>query len=144
MEIRNMQYRSKSAHALHFVDADGVPEVSRTKQSDFDSTDVNKILAKYKRTGLLEHVAKGVAQYGDFTSVNEYQESLNRVISAQQSFADLPSKVREFFGNDPGRFFEFATNPANADKLIEMGLATAPVGAPAPLRVEVVNPPQVG
>lgn len=137
--IRDAFYESKGAHALHFVDADGNPELSRTKQADKDQTDIHKILDRYNRTGLVDHVAKGVAQYGDFTNVNEYQEALNITLRAQQSFAGLPAKVRAKFGNDPGAFFEFATNPENHEKLVEMGLANAPAPASSPVRVEVVN-----
>ena len=60
-EIRNAFYQSKGAYALHFVDADGNPELSRTKQSDKDQTDIHKIIDKFNRTGLIDHVAKGVA-----------------------------------------------------------------------------------
>lgn len=124
--IRDMHYVSNREYALQFVDRDtGEPEIHLTKQSDKDVTDVNKIIARYKKTGLIDHVARGVAQYGDFTSVNEYQESLNRVMSAQQSFAGLPADVRARFDNDPGAFFEFATNPANHNALVDMGLAIA-------------------
>ena len=35
----------------------------------------------------------------------------------------LPSDIRKLFDNDPGEFFEFATNPANAGKMAELGLA---------------------
>lgn len=140
MEIRNAQYRSGGAHALKFVDADGNPELSLTKQADRDQTDINKIMSRYSRTGLIDHVAKGKSQYGDFTTVNEYQMAMNTVIAAQQSFADLPSKVRERFRNDPGEFFEFVSNPDNVKEMIELGLAEPAPGEPKPMRVEVVNP----
>lgn len=142
--VRRPYHLSEREHALHFVDADGVPEVSLTKQADKDSADIHKILAQYDRTGLVSHVAKGVAQYGDFTEVNEYQESLNMVIRAQQSFAGLPAKVRAKFDNDPGAFFEFATDPKNAAEMVELGLANPPKPEPAPMRVEVVNPAPEG
>ena len=30
------------------------------------------------------------------------------------------------FNNNPGEFFEFATNPANAEQMVELGLAPSP------------------
>lgn len=124
--MRDMNYVSNRAYALQFVDNEtGEPEVHLTKQSDKDFTDVNHIIARYKKTGLIDHVARGVAQYGDFTSVNEYQESLNRVIRANDSFMALPAAVRAKFDNDAGLFFEYVTNPANHAELVQMGLANA-------------------
>lgn len=141
IEVRNAFYRNEGRYALTFLDAEGNPEVSLTKQADKDQTDIQKIIAKYNRTGVWEHVAKGLALYGDFTSVNEYQEALNRVITARQSFDALPSDVRSKFDNDPGAFFEFATNPENLAELRKMGLANPEPVPPIPMKVEVVNQP---
>jgi len=140
IEIRDAFFNSERRYALKFVDENGQPELSLTKQADKDQTDIQNIIARYKRTGLIEHVAKGVAMYGDFTEVNEYQEALNRVIRARQSFQGLPSDVRDRFDNDPGRFFEFATDPKNLDEMRKMGLANAEAPAPKPVKVEVINP----
>lgn len=139
-EIRNHFYQPNGRYALKFLDAEGNPELSLTKQSDKAQTDIHAIINRYNKTGLIDHVAKGVAMYGDYTNVNEYQEALNRTIKAQQSFEGLPSKIRDRFDNDPGKFFEFATDPKNKDELIKLGLANPPIPDPQPLRVEVVQP----
>lgn len=121
--------------SLAFVNEDGTPQESLTKQQCRDQCDIGLIIEQFDRTGLIRHVARGVAEYGDFSEVNEYQESLNRVIAAQESFQGLPAAIRKRFSNDPGEFFEFATNPANADTMRELGLANplpAPEPAPAP------------
>lgn len=112
---------------------------SRTKQSHKDECDINKILKKADKTGLITHVASSTARYGDFTAVNEYQESLNTVIQAQDMFDALPSDIRKRFANDPGAFFEFATNPANKDDLVKLGLAKSDYVAPVDPDPEVVD-----
>lgn len=96
---------------------------TNVEQHHKDLCDVTNILKQYDRTGLITHVTKAVQDYGDFTTVNEYQESLNTVIAAQEAFQELPSAIRQQFGYDPGAFFEFATNPANGQAMIDMGLA---------------------
>ena len=48
------------------------------------------------------------------------------VREANESFAEIPSHIREQFNNNAGLFFEFATDPKNSEKMIEMGLAKAP------------------
>jgi len=96
------------------------------------------VLKQYDKTGLITHVNRAKAQYGDFTQVNEYQESLNIVIRAQNAFDELPSDVRKKFHNDPGEFLEFATNPDNQQEMVTLGLARA-IQEAAPMKVEVVN-----
>lgn len=125
--------------SIDFLDENGEPAVGRTEQHHKDSTMIDTVLRKYDKTGLITHVNRATAQYGDFTTINEYQESLNLVMQAEDSFLELPSDIRKQFGNDAGAFFEFATNPDNANKLVEMGLAEAvqasvvePAPEPAP------------
>jgi phage internal scaffolding protein len=96
---------------------------SLTQQHMKDETDIRKIIEKYDRTGLIGHVQRGIAQYGDFSEVNEYREALDLVANANATFAELPAAVREKFGNDAGAFLEFATNPANIEEMQDMGLA---------------------
>ena len=118
------------------------PEDVITEQHHKDACSVSHILAMYDKTGIITHVSRAQAEYGDFTVVNEYQEALNRVIRADEAFSALPSDVRKRFENDPGKFFEFATNPENAEEMVKMGLAKA-IEEPKPTKVEVVNQPPV-
>jgi phage internal scaffolding protein len=99
---------------------------SLTQQSHAQAADVRNIIKQYDRTGLIANVNKGIAQYGDYSEINEYQEALNMVIEANESFAELPSHIREQFNNNAGAFFEFATDPKNEEKMVELGLAKAP------------------
>ena len=115
---------------VDFTDIDGNPLPTPTQQHAKAECDINNILKQYDRTGLITHINSAKAQYGDFTEVNEYQESLNRVMMAQEAFMELPSAIRKQFENDPGQFFEFATNPENQDAMVEMGLAERPISAP--------------
>lgn len=96
---------------------------SLTQQQFKEETDIKTIIKKYDRTGILSHVQKGVAQYGDYSNVNEYREYLDFVNTANENFMALPAEVRLKFNNDAGEFFEFATNPENHQKMVEMGLA---------------------
>ena len=95
---------------------------SLTQQHFKDETDIQKIIRQHDKTGLIRHVQRGVAQYGDYSEINEYREALDVVMAADASFAALPASVRRQFNNDAGEFFEFATDPSNADAMVEMGL----------------------
>lgn len=124
-------YQKRERVSLSFLDEDGERCVGRCKQSFKNECDVNLILKRYDRDGIITHVARSTAEYGDFTEVNEYRENLDFVMAAQAAFAELPSHVRKRFGNDPGEFFEFATDPKNESELVELGLAQMPAAPEA-------------
>jgi len=126
--------------SISFLDEDGNIPSGRTKQDCKEECDINYVLKKYDKTGLLLHVNKAKAQYGDYTTVNEYQVNLNKVMEAQASFDDLPSSVRKRFQNDPGEFLEYISNPKNDKEMIELGLAI-PRPTDDPIKVVVTNPP---
>lgn len=112
---------------------------SMAQQHFRDECDVNRILAKYQKTGLIEHVNKFGGEYADLSAVPDFQDALNSVIAAQDAFDSLPSKLRKEFGNDPAAFLDFVHNPDNKDEMVKMGLAkaSAPIVAPEP----VLEPP---
>ena len=98
---------------------------SLTHQEFVKESNINSIMAKYKKTGQLPMV-QGRPMFGDFASLPEYQDALNLVLDAETAFADLPSEIRTRFGNDPAEFVEFCSNPDNLDEAVELGLAKAP------------------
>ncbi len=96
---------------------------SRTKQSFKDETDINTIMARFQKTGMLEFVNKHEPQYGDVTAL-DFQSSMERVATSREMFAELPSKVRDRFENDPAKLLEFLDNPENKAEAVLLGLAT--------------------
>lgn len=120
------------------LDCDLENNPSLTIQSEADACDINKIMAQWAKTGLLPHVNRFPGSYGDFSDASDYQTALNRVIEAQDAFMELPAAIRTKFDNDPGKFLEFASNPENAQEMINLGLATPlPDGV---VSVAITNP----
>lgn len=123
---------------------------TRTKQSFVAECDINNILKQYKKTGIISHINAAAAKgtYQDLPDQVDYQEALNTVIRAEESFATLPSAVRDRFGNDPAEFMAFMADPKNIDEAISLGLATraaqaqdqAGVSNPAPAPDPAPNP----
>lgn len=111
-------YGAKIKERIDFSDDPG-----RTKQAFRDECDVNLIIKKYDRQGILTHLNKLEAQYGDVSGV-DFQAALDLVTRTRGFFEQLPSSVRRSFGNDPANFLDFCDNPANADRLVEMGVAS--------------------
>lgn len=107
-----------------------------TEQSHKDDCDVNNILAKYTKTGLLPSVStEGL--YMDISEVGDYQEHMNNLVAAQEAFAALPSRVRERFRNNPAELVDFCSDPnVSKEELVELGLANESI-----LRKKDVVPP---
>lgn len=116
-------------------------EESLCKASEMDAVDINKIMARFDKTGLVPYVT-AQAMYADVSQLGDYRDALERVSKAEEMFMELPVKVRNRFGNDPGQFLAFCSDPANVKELTEMGLivpkaadtpppATTPAAQPA-------------
>lgn len=110
---------------------------SRTKQSFTAECDINTIMKKFEKTGVIEHVKQHAGRYGDFLAAPQsFQEACNLVIEAERMFLSLPAKVRRAFDNDPGVLLSALesakTDPAIHKQLQEIGLlkTNAPTGAP--------------
>lgn len=116
-------------------------EPSRTKQSDADAADINKILERYQRTGQLPEMIKSEPRYGDFSDAPSFLEASQIVLLAQTQFENLDAHVRKRFQNDPYQFLDFASNPDNASELVKLGLASEiPSSNPStPSQPEIVS-----
>lgn len=99
-----------------------IGEVSMTQQHMKDECDINNIMAKYQKTGLITHVAKYQGMYDDFTVMPDFKTAMDTMLEAQEMFLTLPSDIREKFDNDAGEFVEFATDSRNYDEMVDLGL----------------------
>lgn len=112
---------------------------SRTKQSFKDECNINTILHKYQKTGLVDHVAKHAGRYDDLGSSADYHTALNTVLAARESFESLTSSIRSKFFNDPASFLEFVQNPDNHAELVKLGLAKGTPANAHEARVDETN-----
>lgn len=119
---------------------------SRTKQSYQEESEINNIVKRYMKTGMLDHLAKYAGRYDDLPAAGDFHQAMNLITDANSMFEELPSAVRSRFGNDPAGFLDFVGNPENREEMVEMGLIrpeiatetdaeadpTEPVGDPTP------------
>ncbi len=111
----------------HFFPQDDPTCVSMTKPEFADECDINKIMKKFKRTGLLGNPLNyKEGRYGDFSSGADFAEVMRRVTDAQQGFSELPSTIRNRFKNDPKEYFDFMVDPSNDQEAFELGLKPKP------------------
>ncbi len=93
----------------------------RTKQSQAAECDINLIMAKYAKTGLIDHFSKHGAEYG-FADAITFHEAMNVVSRGNSMFEDLPAEARQRFV-DPAGFLDFVQDPENQGELFKLGLA---------------------
>ena len=104
---------------------------TKTKQSEKDDCDINLIMAKYIKTGVLDHVREHAPEYG-FATSETFQQSMEIVAKANSMFEDLPSKIRNKFENNPAKFLDFVQDESNLEEMAEMGLANTPETSTTP------------
>lgn len=114
--------------------------VSMTKQEFKNECDINRIMAKYKVTGVLPE-GMGVGRYGDFTGVEDFQHAQEILIQAETQFAALPSDVRDRFDNSPLRLLEFVADRKNLEEAKKLGLLKDEAVAVPPAADKVKVPP---
>jgi phage internal scaffolding protein len=100
------------------------------KQAFKSECDINTIMQKYEKTGLIAHVNSHGGDYGNYLNVTDYHTAMTQITEAQEAFMSLPAKLRERFGNNPANFLAFAQDEKNLSEMVEMGLAEAPVTEP--------------
>lgn len=112
-------YEPKQRHQIDFG------KKSRTKQAHAKEADINYIMRKYLKTGLLEHSRKHEPDYG-FATSQDFHHSMNIITKANTMFEELPSTIRSKFENKPEKFLDFVHDETNLSEMIEMGLAKTP------------------
>lgn len=113
-------------------------EESITEQHHEVETNINNIIERHGLIATNDIDALKNMRFDDVTN-NDFQEMMNMMIKAKESFSNVPSQVRSQFNNDPAAFLDFVHNPDSHDQLVEWGLANADAPAPKPMRVVMVD-----
>lgn len=95
---------------------------SLTQQHFKDECDINNIIERFTRTGLLPQYPGEDMQYGDYTTSVDYHEAMTIVAQANQQFEALPSSVRDKFDNDPAKMLDFVSKKENIEESVKLGL----------------------
>lgn len=104
-------------------------EKSLTRQSEMQSADINAIMERYEKTGVLPMDVRE-AVFTDVSEIGSFRDALEIMRAAERGFMELSPAMREKFGNDPVAFLDFASRPENRAELEKLGVLAAPEGAP--------------
>lgn len=99
---------------------DGSPAYT-TEQAHKKQCDVNEIIRKYDKTGLIAHTVKFEHKYGDATGA-DFKEAMDMVLGAQAMFDELPIHVKKRFDQSPEKYLKFFEDENNRDEAIKLGL----------------------
>lgn len=117
-------YATHKRVQLKFLKSDPNAQ-SKTNQSDKDSTDINKIMKRYEKSGLITDLITGVPRtpnYGDFTGIPDYHTLQSTLARTRQAFEALPADTRTRFGNDPHNLVNFLADPKNDGEAVDLNL----------------------
>lgn len=94
-------------------------------QSSYEETDINVIVNRYMRSGVLPQIPLPPTQE-EFAEIFDFRDAMDMINAADRSFRALPAEVRRRFGNDPHEFVNFCSDMDNLPELRKMGLALPP------------------
>lgn len=104
----------------------------RTKRSFGVDVDINRIMDRFHKTGVLP-MGKLGGRFGDVSMVGSYEDCLVRVSEIQNAFLALPAKVRDRFRNNPSALLAFLGDEKNREEAVSLGLVPAPSTDKAPV-----------
>ncbi|QXP08377.1 MAG: internal scaffolding protein [Arizlama microvirus] len=92
----------------------------RTKQSFKDECDINTLMAKYLKTGHMDHVNQALPRFESVSEV-DFQSAQNLIADAKSMFENIPSAIRSRFDNEPGKLLDWVHDPKNVQEAASLG-----------------------
>ncbi len=98
------------------------------KQSFTKEADINNIMARYVKTGMLTAEAIDTRQlvFADVSEIGDFQTCQERIAAARAAFMTLPPDLRARFENDPAQLLDFCSKEENKAEAIELGIIAKP------------------
>lgn len=99
--------------------------VSKTKQSFSNDCDINKIMAKAIKTGMLVDsvgISSRQAVFADVADIGDYRLVMDKIAKANEAFEQLSAEVKNRFGNDPAALVAFMQDENNLEEACKIGL----------------------
>lgn len=104
---------------------------SRTKAANANETNINLMVARYKKTGQFASLNPRQPIWGDFSQAVTLEDAYNRVAQAQRDFMALPAAVRAAADHDPVTFLEMLADEGGTAELVKAGLPVLQTDTPS-------------
>lgn len=86
-----------------------------TEQHHARACDINTIMAKYVKTGVIEHIKRYEPTFGD-VSETDFSKSMQVVAQVCSEFEELPAFARDHYGT-PEKYLEAVSSPEGLEEL---------------------------
>lgn len=130
---RNGPKTLEAARLATFIDCSNLP--SMTVQADASEADINKIIARFEKAGMVTRLNSVQPFYGDVSQLDGLQDALIKVQQADDLFMSMSAQIRERFDNDPVKMVDFLNDDRNRAEAESIGMVIP--------RPKVVEPPVV-
>jgi len=101
-------------------DEEGKP-IYFTEQHHKAECDINLIIDKYDKQGIIKHITEFEAKFGDISGM-DFKDMQDKIAQANSSFNELPWQIRERFNNNPQFLLHFMDDEENRPEAIKLGL----------------------
>jgi len=114
----------------------------RTKQSFKKEADINHIMARYVKTGLMNMDALKLREenFIDVSQMGDFQQAQEQLKNAEKAFMTLAVNVRTKFENNPAQLLDFLSKEENREEAQELGIIPTPEPAPEPTTTPPADP----
>lgn len=117
------QYDEEAQRELSDATAIGYTGESMTEQHHAEDADINIIMKRYGVSdGAIPPQALDPSYYANLDDAVDLRTTLDLARDAQARFDALPVNIRKQFDHSPAALYHFVSNPANAERSVEMGL----------------------
>lgn len=96
-----------------------------TQQHMENDCNINEIMGRYLKTGILPQYPNMNPTYGDVSNLGTYENCVQKVKAAEEDFMALPAAIRKRFGHNPGKLLEFLSNEENYEEAVKLGIVEA-------------------
>ena len=103
------------------------------EESHAATLDINYIVDKFTRTGVLDHNQQYGGQYGNFIAGDIYEIAQDAIAQANGIYESLPGAIRQQFPHGTAQFLDFINDPENAEEIEALGLTTDHLDLPEPI-----------
>jgi hypothetical protein len=97
------------------------PEEDMAQQQYRTDVDINELVKRFGLTGDLP-ISRQLAEYGDFSEVTDFHTAMNQLRRGEEAFLELPVLVREKFGHDMAKFYDWLSTSDNIKEAVDLGL----------------------
>jgi len=97
-------------------------EPDMAQQQYKDSTDVNTIMNKYEKTGVVTHLAKSQGYFKELGEPEDLLDAKMRLIKAERAFDALPAEIRAQCDHNPANFLTMLKDPTKKELLTQYGI----------------------